>query len=111
MKGQFCLWLTTEIHQLMNNRDKALRHARKSKSTTDWKNYRKLRNKCTTMIRTAKSNYSKNLLKETANNPNKFWKTIKNIMPTKQKNVLYENTTNVTEKANSLCSFFSNVAF
>ena len=85
VKGRFCPWLSTEIHQLMNDRDKSLKKARKSNAAYDWKAYRKLRNKCTYEIRTSKSNYSKNLLKENSTNPRKFWNVIKNIMPTKPK--------------------------
>ena len=111
VKGQFCPWLNSEIYQFMNDRDKALRKARKTKSTADWKYYRKLRNECTTTIRIAKSIYSKDLLKENANNPKKFWDTIKKIMPTKPNKTPCENTSNHLDKANSLCNFFSKVAF
>ena len=38
------------------------------------------------MIRSAKNNYNKELLKENANDANKFWKCIKQIYPCHNKN-------------------------
>lgn len=96
----------------MIERDKALRKARKTNAAADWKAYRKIRNKCTTDLRTAKGNYSRDLLSRNSRNPKRFWDTIKTIMPTKTRKVTNDatTTTNKFEKVNTLCSFFSNVA-
>ena len=40
IKGKACQWLSTEIKELMNNRDKALRKARKSKFEADFAEYK-----------------------------------------------------------------------
>ena len=59
---RFSPWLSSEIRQQMNNRDKALRKARKSNKKTNWHFYKTLRNRCTNSIREAKTNCNKNLL-------------------------------------------------
>ena len=64
VKGSFCPWLTPEIKQLMNRRDKLLRKCRKSKSEEDWHAYKMLRNRCTSEIRKARSMYHQALLTE-----------------------------------------------
>ena len=95
----------------MNERDKALKVARKSSNENDWRAYRKLRNTRTYEIRSAKSNFRKNLLAENFNNPKTFWDTIKNIMPTKTRKVAHDTSGDTKEKVNSLCEFFSSIAF
>ena len=69
----------------MDRRDKILRKARKSKSETDWKMYKKLKNFCNNRLRTARKNYHRNMLNKNRLNPRNFWKKIKSIFPTKAK--------------------------
>ena len=40
VKDRFCPWLSTEIHQQMNNRDKARMKAHKTNNKTDWNFYK-----------------------------------------------------------------------
>ena len=40
VKGMFCPWLSNDIKTLMNERDKVLRKARKTKKELDWSNYK-----------------------------------------------------------------------
>ena len=63
-----------------------MRKARKTNNKTDWHFYKTLRNRCTNSIREAKTNCNKNLLAENSNNPSRFWKIIKEIIPIKCKN-------------------------
>lgn len=77
VKGSLCPWLVPEIKRVMNNRDQMLRKFRKSKSGSDWDTYKRLRNSCTNLIRKARSEYHQNLLAESRNNPQSFWKNIK----------------------------------
>ena len=86
VKDRFSPWLSSEIRQQMNNRDKALRKARKTNKKTDLHFYKTLRNRCTNSIREAKTNCNKNLLAKNSNNPSRFWKIIKEIIPVKCKN-------------------------
>ena len=103
----------------MKNRDKALRKAHKTNNKTDWNFYKVLRNRSTNSIREAKTNCNKNLLSENSNNPSRFWKIIKEIIPIKCKNAtsrplfVEAESKKVSDPAkisNTFCSFFTNVA-
>ena len=82
--------------------------------------YKKQKNKCTNLIRTSKSNYNKKLLSENANNPKKFWKCIKNIIPlgstSKSSSSVpfvhspLEKETVSASKVQVFCNFFANIA-
>ena len=70
------------------------------------------------MIRSAKNNYNKELLKENANDANKFWKCIKRIYPCHNKNesgsitsfTINDVKTNSNSKiANGFCTYFTSV--
>ena len=87
VKDRFSPWLSSEIGQQMNNRDKALRKARKTNNKTDWNFYKILQNCCTNSIREAKTKCNKNLLAKNSNNLSRFWNIIKEIIPIKCKNV------------------------
>lgn len=114
IKGQFCPWLSPALKTLMNTRDKLQRKARKSKSDLDWSNYKTLRNKCNNKIKRARNTYYKHLIRENQNNPAKFWKCIKEIFPANNTKGYPPTSTHDkqhnTATANSLCSFFTNVA-
>ena len=103
----------------MNNRDKALRKARKTNKKTDLHFYKTLRNRCTNSIREAKTNCNKNLLAENSNNPSRFWKVIKEITPITCKNATSrplfveadsKKVSDPVKISNTFCSFFTNVA-
>ena len=111
IKGRVCPWLNRNVKSFMNDRDKILRKARKSKNSNDWERYRKLRNKCNTMLKAAKSKYYKDTLDEHSLNPKKFWKTLKEIFPSKSKGISFSSieTDSNKIKANIFCNYFSNV--
>ena len=113
VKGRDCPWLSTEVKVTMNNRDKILRKARKTRKEEDWKTYRQLKNRCNNMIKHAKRKYYDNLFRENSKTPSKFWKTIKKIFPKKEKSNISLNLANKADrllKVNSFCSFFSTIA-
>ncbi len=81
----------------MDDRDKRLRKARRSKNETDWVAYKHLRNHCTNLIKRSKASFHRNLLAENIGNPRKFWSTIKTIVPSKSmksKDILPQLTVN-----------------
>ena len=86
VKRRPCKWLTRELKKEINNRDRQLRKARKSSSENDWSSYKRLRNRCNTLIRKAKTHYQ-NLLTENETNLCQFWNAIKEIYRTKLKPV------------------------
>ena len=71
----------------INNRDRQLRKVRKSNSENDRSSYKRLQNRCNTLIRKAKTSYHQNLLTENETNPRQFWNVIKEIYLTKPRPV------------------------
>ena len=88
----------------MDERDKLLRKARKTKNKEDRNLHKKSKNLCTNKLRTAKRNYHQNLLNENSNNRSGFWNTIKEIFPSKCKTNI---KTNNPVSANSFGEYFS----
>jgi hypothetical protein len=119
VKGKFCPWITPAIKQHLNQRDRILRKARKTGNDNDWSFYKRLRNSCNNQIKCAKYKYNKKLLSENSQNPKKFWKVLKDIIPTKpasQSTVTSiiksenEQSSNSLSKADVFCRYFSTVA-
>ena len=65
--------------------NRLLRKMRKSKLETDIAAYKQKRNQVNILLRKAKTNYLQNLLDENFRSPDRFWKEIKRIYPTKNK--------------------------
>ena len=117
VKGKKTPWLTRELKHEINRRYILQRKLRKSKSITDLENFWRQRNRVNILVRKAKNSHSKKILKKSANDPNRFWKTIKTIYPTKVKETITKTifigeriTTNAKETASHFCTFFSNIA-
>ena len=115
VKSKPAPWLTAQIKALMNDRDKLYRKYRRSKLDYDRRAYQDKRNQVNTRLRKARSNYNKDLLRESSNDPDKFWKTLKSIYPTSQKgnpqcksfDINGEKCTDAKQIANGFRSFFS----
>ncbi|XP_048580104.1 uncharacterized protein LOC116603374 isoform X1 [Nematostella vectensis] len=73
-------WLTREIKDLINNRDKLKRKAMVSKLRNDWDDFKASRNKVNIALRQAKSNYYRNKIANQKNNPKEAWKTINSLL-------------------------------
>lgn len=85
VKGRPCPWLDNNLKQKQNHRDRVLRKARKSGKQDDWNSYKKLRNNCNNLLKKTKAQYHKNILQENRMDPKGFWKSIKQIFPTKSR--------------------------
>ncbi len=72
-------WFTSEILDLILERDSLLRHFKKSKSSDDYKCYCKLRNKVQRTVKKAKSDYLSSQIEENKNNPKKLWQHLKGL--------------------------------
>ena len=117
VRGKRSPWLTRELKVEMNRRDALHRKFLNSKSAEDFDAFKKQRNKVNVRVRKAKNQHSRSMLIESASNPNRFWKALKNIFSVKEKascskmflinNVL---TTDTKKIAAGFCSFFTNVA-
>ena len=116
VKGNICPWLTNDLKDLMNRRDKMLRKARNSRRDCDWKEYKKLKNTCNNKVREAKNNHHKNLLLENRNDPRKFWHHIKEVFPSKHTKAtssapfIDDSDNTPLSKANTFCKYFSTIA-
>ena len=86
---------------------------RRTKNQTDISAYKCMRNKVNAAVRKAKSMYHKKLLKENSTDPNKFWKTLKSIYPTKSSDkqspqsfeINGDKVRDPSKIANAFCSF------
>ena len=74
-------WLDNEIIQVMRKRDIAYKKARRSNNDVDWRKATFLRNRVETMIKNHKKNKIHDSLNNNRNNPTKFWKEIRKIIP------------------------------
>ena len=57
VKGKSCPWLSKEVKNEMNIRDRLLRKVRKTNLDTDWACYKKKRNYVTNAIKRCKHKY------------------------------------------------------
>ena len=102
----------------MNYRDTLLRNARKKRTEDSWNTYKRQKNHVNNLIKTAKSEYHKNLLEENVNKPQNFWNYIKSLFPTKSNNNVtsakFKIDGEIVQKKNRIaegfCSFFQSVA-
>ena len=114
VKGRLSPWITNDVKSEMNLRDRLLRKARRTNLEADWSSYKRQRNRVTSLVKKCKNNYHKDLLKESANTPDKFWAAIKKVYPAKSSvsntGTVFEingtKTTNKQEIAESFCNFF-----
>ena len=83
VRGKPCEWLSADLKRHMNIRDQMLRISRNTKSLPDINAYKKKRNEVNLAIRNAKRTYYKDILNETANDPDSFWNKIKKLYPSK----------------------------
>ena len=98
-------WLNNEIIQVMRKRDMAYKKARKTKNEIDWRKAIFLRNRVESLIKTFKKDKIKNNLDRNRNNPTKFWKEIRSVIPqetTSVVNSLEDETTGVTYTSDEL---------
>ena len=75
VRNKDCPWLSSaSLVKICCLRDIAHRKALKSGSALDWSSYRTLRNKATSMMRSAKATYFNNLASSLRSKPGKFWR-------------------------------------
>eukprot|EP00794_Sanderia_malayensis_P006539 gene6539-7278_t len=118
IKGRLCPWLSNELKQEMNIRDQLLRRARRTNTELDWSTYKRSRNKVNNLVKTNKARYNKELLRENADSPEKFWSAIKTIYPTKDTSMTTtsmievngQKTTDISGIANAFSIHFATVA-
>ena len=88
IRGTSLHWLNGEIPQLMRQRDRPHKIAKRSGSQIHFDSYKKLRNTITNKIRTKKSEYFTSAIEENKGNSPMLWKKLKEVIPKKQKSIL-----------------------
>ena len=81
-------WLTNEIVSLMRDRDKMFSHARRTNNQDSWIMARFLRNRVEMDIIKTKSNYITTQLNESKNNPKRFWRSIREVLPQRNTSII-----------------------
>ena len=87
IKDRVVPWVTQELSTLLINRNSAWSRARRTGDPDHWLSFRQLRNKCTTAVRKAKTEYFLNLVTNSYSNPAKFWGAI-NMTKSRPSNAL-----------------------
>ena len=111
-------WMSSEILQMIKERDKHLQHFRKFGKSDDFKAFSCLRNKIQREIRKAKLEYFSSKVDEDKDDPKKLWQHLKNLgLKGKQKeeqniclNIEGEICHEPKIVANHFNSFFTNIA-
>ena len=78
-------WITPRLLELILDKDKALKKAKKKKKLNSWNEAKRLRNACTNGLRKAKADYMKERLEINLNDQKKFWKHIQEVKPNNSK--------------------------
>ena len=76
VKGSPVNWMNDKINEAMKDRDFHHRRAVKTNSAYHWSNYRRLRNLVNRKIKSAKSKYYCELIKEAKGDSSKIWKAV-----------------------------------
>ena len=74
-------WFTNELLEQIKDKDRALRKAKRSGKSLDWKIARRLRNDCLREVRRAKTNFIQNELDANWNDSKKFWQQVNTLLP------------------------------
>ena len=75
IRNQTHPWLDSTVLKLMRTRDQAHKRAKTYRLSSDWNEYKLLRNKVTAMHRKARKHYFRNKLEENRGQPKAFWDT------------------------------------
>ena len=119
IKGRTEQWMTSDILELIYERDRILTLANKNRSVKELrKQYNELRNKVIDKVREAKANYFSEKVEEHKNNPKSLWKQFKSLgysNKNKEKSRIVIEIDNVKcfdpkKVAQHMCNFFINIA-
>ena len=77
------LWVTPEIIEEIKDKDASLRRARRTGNSEDWERARRDRNRVGRLIESAKAEFLKEQQVDLADDPKKFWRLVKSIVPGK----------------------------
>ena len=78
-------WISQEILEAIKDKDRLLSKAKRSDEQNDWITARRRRNEVKQIVKNAKSDFIKENLTQYENDSKKFWKSIRNIVPSSKK--------------------------
>ena len=84
-------WITTDIKQEQQNRDKAYKKFCITKMEKDWDEYKEKRNKVVSMIRKQKVIYYERNIDNNKNDSQKMWRTLKTLIGSKKECANYND--------------------
>ena len=110
-------WISPEILEIIRDKDRALKRAKRTKLDEDWKEAKRLRNNCLGRIRKARGDLIREELDTYKSDSKKFWKKNHELIPKNNKNtnkielVNQENKKTILEEdaATFINEFFSNI--
>ena len=76
-------WPSPDLIELIKDKDKALKTAKKEKDPNLWKEAKRIRNNCTRRLRQARADYISENLNNNAGDQKKFWRNIQGLIPNK----------------------------
>ena len=78
-------WITPDLIELIKDKDKALKTAKKKRNVPMlWTEEKSLRKNCTRRLRQARADFISENLNNNIGNQKEFWKNIQNILPNKK---------------------------
>ena len=110
-------WITPRLIELIKDKDKAMKNAKKHKENPNlWIQAKRLRNSCTNRLRKARADFIKEQLVTHSNDQKKFWNHIQEVLPAKGNNKkiisLLDNDNNnvkLEDTADFINQFFINI--
>ena len=84
IKQQKEIWISPDLIELIKDKDRALKLAKKRRDPDLWTEAKRLRNTCTRRLRQARADFISDNLNNNIGNQKKFWKTIQNLLPNKK---------------------------
>ncbi|CAB3981754.1 Hypothetical predicted protein [Paramuricea clavata] len=88
IRSRPCPYVTTEIKDLMNARDRILRRFKTTRDDNDWHIYMEARQTIKTTLRNAERNYIRNEVQTHKDKPGCLWKIINKVIPSKERPTL-----------------------
>ena len=76
IRKNYAPWITEECKVNMDSRDHAQKKAIDSGATTDWSNYKRIRNDVTKQVKQAKVVWQRNKMETSEGNPSKVWSNV-----------------------------------
>ena len=78
VRTKYAPWLSQNTKDLIKERDHAQEKASHTKDVDDWRQYKRLRNKTTNILRTEKKHWQANKIAQFGHDSSSIWKNVKN---------------------------------